>query len=550
MKLKFTVIALSAVVLIALGCNKTEQTKDLQKNAGADVKQPATPIKTAAISGAYGTYTMVNVGSGFAAEVGGFTTLGQKQDNQRAIQQWSASTTTPERWQKWNVVDLGTGYYKIVNLYSGKVLDAPNSSQGTVLTQYDWHGGTNQQWQLVVVGFGAYKIINRSNGLALTNENGSTTNGTAITQRTFVNDSSQWWVFNQFARDSYRDNELTNFFKRTTGSTAFDGVFSIPLTYGANNGKVMWPTNDTYWNNINADGSTPCYGGDQPIAYRCSNLIQPAQSNGVWNFSPSATSNITTSYGNQFFPIQPGTSWTWPSGGIEIGSHVYVYADEGNGLDPTSEGIYDIYQGNAPSYTVTRLNTPALSNQTTIRYMHGMVKVTDGGVNYVYVYGANGGDVYVARFPESSPSSWTFWNGSSWASNPTTGASAKIASVPNGGFGVAKVNGKYVIASMDYGFGCDFAQRNVYTCFSADPKSGWSTNKVVYSMPDYKQGHTPYFYQAAIHPQFNSNNEMVFTYCVNFYGSCLTPCSNANGTMDPNDYRAKAVRIPYDLIGI
>ncbi|RYD88201.1 MAG: DUF4185 domain-containing protein, partial [Sphingobacteriales bacterium] len=185
-------------------------------------------------------------------------------------------------------------------------------------------------------------------------------------------------------------------------------------------------------------------------------------------------------------------------------------------------------------------------------YMHGMVKHTDG---YVYVYGAGGGfgagDIYVARFLQSSPTTWTFWNGSSWAVSPTTAAGAAIITgMPWGGFWVEKVNGKFVIASMDFGFGCDIAQRDVYTRFSTDPKSGWSVQKKVYSLPDYKQGHTPVYYAPAIHPQFSSNNEMVFTYCVNFYDSCLTACSNPDGTMDPNDYRAKAVRIPYALIGI
>ncbi|RYY32856.1 MAG: DUF4185 domain-containing protein [Sphingobacteriaceae bacterium] len=196
-----------------------------------------------------------------------------------------------------------------------------------------------------------------------------------------------------------------------------------------------------------------------------------------------------------------------------------------------------------------------MSGQTAIRYMHGMVKHTDGGVNYVYVYGAGSGfgsgDVYVARFLQSSPTTWTFWNGTTWAASPTTAAGAAILTgLPWGGFWVEKVNGKFVIASMDFGFGCDITQRNVYTCFSTDPKSGWSANKVVYALPDYKQGHTPVYYAPAIHPQFSSNNEMVFTYCVNYYDSCLTPCSNPDGTMDPNDYRAKAVRIPFTLIGI
>jgi hypothetical protein len=550
MRRKLMLCAIAVALMAVQGCKKNQSLKT-EDVSGRN-------LRTSALTGTYNTYTIANAGSAKHIEVGGVVNQGTKQNNSTKLQQWAASATTPDRWQKWNAVDLGTGYYKIVNLFSGKVLDVPGSAttQGLQLQQYDWNGSNAQQWQITLVSGSNYKIINRGNGLAITNEAGSTTNGTAITQRTFVNNNTQYWQFNLFARDSFRDNELTNFFKRTSGSVAFDGVFSVPMTYGANNGKIMWPTNDTWYNGLNGAGNAACLGGGNfPIAYRSSNLVQAAPVSGVFNFTPASTSNITSaSNGTQFFPIQSGTSWTWPSGGVEIGSHVYIYADEGNGLSQTSAGIYDINMGSLPTYTVTRLSTPAMSGQTAIRYMHGMVKHTDGGVNYIYVYGAGGlgaSDVYVARFLQSSPTTWTFWDGSSWAPSPTTAAGAAIITgMPWGGFWVEKVNNKFVIASMDFGFGCDITQRDVYTRFSTDPKSGWSANKVVYSLPDYKQGHTPVYYAPAIHPQFSSNNEMVFTYCVNFYNSCLTPCSNPDGTMDPNDYRAKAVRIPYALIGI
>ncbi|RCH55818.1 hypothetical protein DJ568_03415 [Mucilaginibacter hurinus] len=553
MRKEVLVLAAAASLLVMQGCKKNESLKTEQNSPN---------LRGSALTGAFNTYTITNAGSNKAIEVGGTLNQGHKMDPSRLLQQWTPATT-PDRWQEWNIIDLGTGYYRIQNLFSGQTLAVPGgfSIQGLTLEQYPWLNDNAQQWQIILVSGTNYRIINRATGLAITNEAGSTTNGTAITQRTYVNNATQWWKINLLARDSYRDEAITNFFKRTSGSTAFDGVFSVPMTYGANNGKVMWPTNDTYWNSINSNGTTNCLGGEhQPIALRSSNLIQPAQSGGNWNWNPASTVNITTAaHGNQFFPIQSGTQWTWPSGGVEIGSHVYIYADEGNGLSVTAGAIYDINLGSLPTYTVTRLSTPAMSGQTAIRYMHGMVKHTDG---YVYVYG-NGsgwgaGDVYVARFLQSSPTTWTFWNGTSWAASPSTAAGAAIITgLPWGGFWVAKVNNKFVIASMDFGFGCDITQRDVYTRFSSDPKTGWSAQKKVYSLPDYKQGHTPTYYAPAIHPQFSSNSEMVFTYCVNFYGkndgtnaTCLPACSNPDGSMDPNDYRAKAVRIPYALIGI
>ncbi|RYY32855.1 MAG: hypothetical protein EOP46_17955 [Sphingobacteriaceae bacterium] len=321
---KKLMLCMAVVALVAVqACKKTETSKKEEVAVN-------TSLRKSALTGSYNTYTITNTGSTKAIEVGGILNQGAKQDNSRLLQQWAASATTPDRWQKWNIIDLGTGYYKIVNLFSGKVLAVPGgfSIQGLTLEQYTWMNQNSQQWQITSVGSGNYKIVNRATGLAITNEAGSTTNGTAITQRTYVNNATQWWKINLFARDSYRDEEITNFFKRTSGSVAFDGVFSVPLTYGANSGKVMWPTNDAWYNGLNAQGNAPCFGGNFPIAYRSTNLIQPAQSGGSWNFSPASTSNITsTSNGTQFFPIQSGTSWTWPSGGVEIGSHVYIYAD-------------------------------------------------------------------------------------------------------------------------------------------------------------------------------------------------------------------------------
>ncbi len=531
------------------GCNK--QLNE-EKAVRADVNA------SAIITGTYGSYYVTCVNGGKALEVGGFETLGDKQTNGRGIQQWQTpSANTPSKWQEWNAVDLGNGYYKIMNLYSGKVLDVPGSSTtpGVQLQQYQWNGTNAQQWSITSIGFGAYKITNRGNGLAATIENASTNNGAKLVQQPYANTGSQWFVFNSIPLDSYRDDEVTRYFQRTSGSTAFDGVTSCILSYGGNAGKVFWTTNDTYWNSINGDGSTNCLGNEnQPIAERSSALLQPAKSGGVWNWAASGTANILSNQGRKVF-VNNGTEWVWPSGCIEVGSHIYVYCDEGSGLSQTVESIHDLNQTGS-GYTDTRLSIPSL-NQTAIRYMHGMLKYTDAGVNYVYVYGADSwSNVYVARFPESNATQWTYWNGSTWAAAPSTAAAAKIASMPWGGFFVAKVNNKFVIISMDFGFTCDLTARNVYSSFSTNPKSGFSANKIVYTLPDFKQGHMPVYYAPAIHPQFdNGHNELLVTYCINFYnkndgsgGTCLQACSNANGTMDPNDYRPKAIRIPYALI--
>ena len=98
----------------------------------------------------------------------------------------------------------------------------------------------------------------------------------------------------------------------------------------------------------------------------------------------------------------------------------------------------------------------------------------------------------------------------------------------------------------------------MYASISNSPTGPFTTAKTVYVLPDYKQGHAPVYYNPTIHSEFdNGHNELLVDYCVNFYSKndgtgavCLAPCSNPDGTEDPNDYRPKGVRIPYSLIGL
>ena len=48
----------------------------------------------------------------------------------------------------WSITDLGTGYYRVDNYYSGKSLDVGSSSR---VDHAAWNGGTDKQWQIVSV---------------------------------------------------------------------------------------------------------------------------------------------------------------------------------------------------------------------------------------------------------------------------------------------------------------------------------------------------------------------------------------------------------------
>jgi hypothetical protein len=118
---------------------------------------------------------IINRASGKALDNLGFSTT-----DGTPIGQWGYVAGSNQLWQ---FVNLNNGYYKIINKFSGKVLDNPNSLvDGTVMTQYTDNGGTNQQWQAVDAGGGYYKLINRTSGKLLDNPGGGTADATQIKQ--------------------------------------------------------------------------------------------------------------------------------------------------------------------------------------------------------------------------------------------------------------------------------------------------------------------------------------------------------------------------------
>ncbi|MEU7886842.1 glycoside hydrolase N-terminal domain-containing protein, partial [Microbispora bryophytorum] len=59
-----------------------------------------------------------------------------------------------------------TGYVRIANATTGLALDSGgNVASGSNLKQWNWDGSTNLQWQLVDLGGGWYRIVNRTNGM-------------------------------------------------------------------------------------------------------------------------------------------------------------------------------------------------------------------------------------------------------------------------------------------------------------------------------------------------------------------------------------------------
>ena len=564
----------AVLLLLATSCQKNEQLNNTKK---VEISHRIIALASSPPS-AYGCFQLSNVYSSKVLEVRGDSTLLKAQSNPANVQQYTnfnTGTSVSEN-QKWYLIQQNTGTitgstpFKIMNAASGMFLEAPNGTSGTQLFQDHTNGFPSQIWYLHQVSGQSYYYIQNSNGLVLTDHANSTADGAPITEETLANTTSQYWNLSSIANEAYRDDAVVTFFHRpnTANTTvAFDEGKSIPLTNGANNGKILWITEDAYASSqLQGNGYLYC----QFFSYHNSGLLQPNNSNWTATSTPNITTTSNASTGiNELeiikSPGDHGSTYSWPGVGVEIGSNVYLYTYESaNGSAPANQVLNKIAESTSSTAwgAVTRMTPNGMSGQTKIGYSVGMIKKPAGDT--VYVYGAestyfNASAIFLARFPTSNPSAWTYWRGHSWASTPdTTSALSGQLTIGSGtstqqNVMISYCNGKYVMIQLDLGYFCDPSSHNVYISTATSPFGPFTAPKQVFTIQDWYNGHLAKYYTPAIHPEFNnSHNELLITYCLNYNasgGSCSTQtCFNNN--QDPNAYQIKAVRIPYSLIGL
>lgn len=127
-------------------------------------------------------YEIINCRSGLNLQING------------ASQKTEQTSYGAQDNQMWNLVDLGNGYYKIVNKKSGQVLEVPGASTGSgvQLAQAIWTGGNHQQWQVFDAG-SFYKLINRNSGLDVHVSGGAQNEGAPIIQSAVGTGLQELW---------------------------------------------------------------------------------------------------------------------------------------------------------------------------------------------------------------------------------------------------------------------------------------------------------------------------------------------------------------------
>jgi hypothetical protein len=526
--------ALSAI--FASGCTKSEKTVVNQSQQSKQVSFDRTTGLALNNTGDYNNYQLINSANGQSAEIAGLSLANGGTSD--------LANYTGIAHQQYRITNAGNGFYTIMNLGSGKYAQSYKYNGQYILIQNSADTSDDQLWAISIVSGKGYKAISKTSGLAIAG------NSPYIMQlQPYTGAANQVWAYNEVPPAGYRDDAVVGFFHRTLpiqGSIAFDQGNSIPLS----NGEDLWIAEDSFdGGELLPDGNIHC---GYFIEYRNSMLIQP--SNHSWN--PNLTSNVLTVNSTdgrpkQVFNIQPGTQWTWPGQGVQVGNKVYVAAGEGSGLGSTNQAIYELSFAGSNAVSVQRDTPAGVSNQTTIGWGGGFITGSDG---YVYVYGSQGvffnaSDLYVSRFATSNPLVWYFWNGTTWASKPTT-ASAAVVATSQQNVAFAYWNGKYIMMQMDLGFFCDPSKHNIYLSTSNSPTGPFSAPVQVFTIEDMDQGNLIRYYTPNIHPEFNNGkNELLLTYSVN-YSACTVSSECINGEMPSNGYQVKGVRVPASVIGL
>ncbi|WP_432457571.1 family 43 glycosylhydrolase [Cellulomonas iranensis] len=146
-----------------------------------------TPTPTPTPTPGAGDVRVVNRASGKVMDV-----QQPNRDDAAVVGQW-ASNEQP--WQRWQVVDAGSGYVSLRSVNSGKCLDVTGAStaDGARLIQYTCHGRTNQQFAWRSTGDGYDQLVNRASGRCVGVVGASTADGAALEQRTCTSAATFQW---------------------------------------------------------------------------------------------------------------------------------------------------------------------------------------------------------------------------------------------------------------------------------------------------------------------------------------------------------------------
>ncbi|WP_158222720.1 PQQ-dependent sugar dehydrogenase [Rhodopirellula sp. MGV] len=107
----------------------------------------------------------------------------------------AASKEKQDANQRWQLDEMGNGWWRLTNVASGKVLDVPSGSKSnsTALQQYRDNGGDNQRWALTRTNDGYFVITSKVSGKNVDVDGVSRADGAEIHQYQHTGNDNQRW---------------------------------------------------------------------------------------------------------------------------------------------------------------------------------------------------------------------------------------------------------------------------------------------------------------------------------------------------------------------
>ena len=325
------------------------------------------------------------------------------------------------------------------------------------------------------------------------------------------------------------ENNWTRLFKRRSGWTGADGIYSIPLS-----GKELWQENssdktlllfsDTFISKVDENNrrhgtiminnTFAVLEGNKPDAGKISFKWRKDK-----NGQPLSIFTPDLSYANK-------GDWFWLMDGIVIGSEVYVFALR---LEEDLNHIFNfkimgvsLISFSPDTDLYNQKDTPLFCNnedkRNDIVFGQAIMPLTTesgnfGADGFIYIYGPKGSlvekELLAARVkPEKLTdfSEWRFWDGDEWSSDInasfgiTTGISQEFSVSPLG-------NRQFIVVFLK--------NNNVGIRIGESPVGPFGEIFYIWNCPEINDDPETYVYNAKAHPHLSEPGKLLISYNVN-----------------------------------
>lgn len=336
-----------------------------------------------------------------------------------------------------------------------------------------------------------------------------------------------------------RADDWEALFRRTSGWTGADGIYSIPLTGddssgGLDTANTLFVFSDTFIGDV-APGGMRLSGTqmvNNTVAVMPAGAPDPDRIHFFWrtdgNGDAGAVLVPRTAQGN------PG-DWYWPLDGLALGGKVHIFAQrmrEGDGgvfnfvvdgvalitLDQASATpLRDHVQTDAPLFLA-----PGDGRGELIFGAAVMANTAAAGApapdGYIYVYGTQN-DPFVKKMlvarvrPErfADFTAWRYWDGGGWVRS--LASAVPVAARISSEFSVTPLPDGRVVAI----FQLDALGRDVAAAIGQGPAGPFGPPRTLWTAPEPALDPDIYTYNAKAHPHLSRPGELIVSYNVNTF---------------------------------